>query len=130
MFVEDLKNNYKEMKKFGINSSDAQFFLPPYEWYNQTISNWTNELGLELINFTPGTYSNADYTTPDMANYISSDSIVTRILSYESHSSNGLNGFLLLSHIGTDQKRRDKFYNKLDGLILELKKRGYLFKQL
>ncbi|HAP37039.1 MAG TPA: cellulase [Bacteroidetes bacterium] len=130
VFTEDLKNNYKEMKKFGIISSVAQFFLPPYEWYNQTISNWTNELGLELVNFTPGTSSNADYTTPDMANYVSSDSIVTRILRYESNSSNGLNGFLLLSHIGTSEKRTDKFYKKLDGLIAELKKRGYRFSRL
>ncbi len=130
MFTEDIKNNYKEMKKFGIISSDAQFFLPPYEWYNQTISNWTNELGLELINFSSGTTSNADYTTPDMANYISSDSIAARIFRYESNSSNGLNGFLLLSHIGTSGKRTDKFYHKLDGLITELKKRGYSFKRL
>lgn len=129
-FAEDLKQNYKEMQKFGINTSDARFFLPPYEWYNQTISDWTNELGLELVNFTPGISSNADYTTPDMSNYISSDSIVSRILRYESTFSNGLNGFLLLSHIGTSEKRTDKFYMKLDGLITELKKRGYSFRRL
>ncbi len=35
-------------------------------WYNAQISAWTAERGLTLVNFTPGTRSNADYTTPDM----------------------------------------------------------------
>ncbi|MEW5797377.1 MAG: glycoside hydrolase family 9 protein [Bacteroidota bacterium] len=129
-FIIDLRKNYIEMAKFGISSSEAKYFLPPFEWYNRTISNWTNEYGLTLINFTPGTSSNADYTTPSMPNYISSDSIAGRILRYESVERNGLNGFLLLSHIGTDKQREDKFYEKLDGLISELKRRGYSFKRL
>lgn len=37
---------------------------------------------------------------------------------------NNLNGFLLLTHIGTDPERADKFYNQLDSLINELKRRG------
>ncbi len=129
-FVNDLKNNYRELKNYGITPSAAQFFLPPYEWYNQSISDWTSEFGLQLVNFTAGTSSNADYTTPDMPNYLPSDSIVTRILRYEKVSSTGLNGFLLLSHIGTSEKRTDKFYLRLDGLITELKRRGYSFERL
>jgi hypothetical protein len=85
---------------------------------------------LKLINFTPGTSSNADYTTPELKNYLGSDSIVSRILRYESSHDRGLNGFILLSHIGTSPLRTDKFYDKLDGLIAELKKRGYRFQKL
>lgn len=129
-FMNDVIDNYTEMEKFGIAKHDAPYFMPPYEWYNKTISQWTEELGLHIINFTPGTSSNADYTTPDMPNYISSDSIVQRILRYESVNTKGLSGFLLLSHIGTDEKRIDKLYYKLDSLISELKRRGYLFKRL
>ena len=58
-------------------------------------------------------------------NYRSSADIYNSILKYESE--NNLNGFLLLSHIGTDPKRTDKFYDRLDNLIKELKKRGYEF---
>lgn len=130
IFVQDLKNNYKEMAKFGILPSDARYFLPPYEWYNQSISDWTNELGLSLINFTSGTSSNADYTTPDMSNYVSSDSIISRIVRYEASQHKGLNGFIFLSHIGTDSRRTDKFYDKLDGVLSMLKKKGYSFKSL
>lgn len=66
LFTQDLLANYKEMERFGIDKSAAPYFMPPYEWYNQQISDWTAELGLTLINFSPGTRSNADYTTPDM----------------------------------------------------------------
>ncbi|PID56318.1 MAG: cellulase [Ignavibacteriae bacterium] len=128
-FILDLKNNYKEMKKFGLTEGDANYFLPPYEWYNAEIAKWTKELGLQLINYSPGTKSVTDYTTPDMGNrYIASDKILRSILNYEEKSSNGLNGFYLLLHVGTDQKRTDKFYYKLNYLISEIKKRGYKFK--
>ena len=127
-FIADLKNNYKEMSRFGISRDDAHLFLPPFEWYNYEIANWTNELGLTLINFTPGTSSNADYTTPNMGErYVSSDKIYNSILEYERTMSNGLNGFFLLFHVGTDPARTDKFYYKLDDLIIDLKRRGYRF---
>lgn len=127
-FIDDLKNNYQEMAKFGISKKDAPLFMPPYEWYNETISQWTNELGLTLINFTPGTRSNADYTTPDMGErYVNSETIFHNILSYEKKSETGLNGHILLLHIGTHPDRTDKFYYKLEALISELQKRGYRF---
>jgi peptidoglycan/xylan/chitin deacetylase (PgdA/CDA1 family) len=101
--------------------------LPPYEWYNDTIAAWTKELGLQLINFTPGTRSTADYTTPEMKNYQSSEAIYNSIINYEQSKPSGLNGFLLLLHIGTDPKRTDKFYKCLPELIKYLKARGYQF---
>lgn len=129
-FLMDLKNNYLEMEKFGIEKEDARFFIPPYEWYNETIAEWCTEAGVELINFTPGTSSNADYTTPDMGNrYLSSEAIFNRIMEYEKKDPNGLNGFILLIHIGTHPSRTDKFYNKLDELIIGLKEKGYLFRR-
>jgi len=127
-FLIDIRANYEAMKKFGLARQSARYYLPPYEWYNQAVSEWCNELGLTLVNFTPGTSSNADYTTPDMANYLSSDSIYQRILRYESTHANGLNGFILLTHVGTSPMRTDRFYRKLEGLVAVLKKRGYRFR--
>jgi len=129
-FKEDLLNNYKEMEKFGISFNDAKYFLPPYEWYNDTISKWSSELGLTIINFTPGTISHADYTTPDMSNYKSSEEIHKNILNYEKNSTNGMNGFILLIHFGTHPDRKDKYYFYLQDLITELKRRGYSFKRI
>ncbi len=124
-FISDLRNNYLEMAKHNIKKAEAPFFLPPYEWYNATISAWCKELGVQVISFTPGTYSNADYTTPGMKNYRSSKEIYRLIMKKEKEQ--GLNGNILFFHIGTDNSRTDKFYPQLDKLFKELKKKGYSF---
>lgn len=123
-FQDDLNANYAAMKRYGILNGDAPFFLPPYEWYNREISKWTQSMGLQLINFSSGTRSNADYTTPAMgSSYRSTNEIYNSIVKYEDEKS--LNGFILLLHIGTDPARTDKFYNRLDELISHLKNKGY-----
>lgn len=125
-FTTDLKANYQAMSNFGITQKDAPYFLPPYEWYNQQIADWTNDMGLQLVNFTSGTRSNADYTYPEMGkSYRSTEEIYQSIIDQDKNKPNGLNGFMLLLHIGTDPKRTDKFYNKLPELIQYLKKSGY-----
>jgi len=127
-FVRDLSAVYDKMDKWGIRKKDARYFLPPYEWHNDSIAKWAAEFGLQLVNFTPGTGSNADYTTPDMgAKYKSSAQIMERILQYENRHQSGLNGFLLLTHFGTDPRRTDKFYDHLGALIDRLKQKGYDF---
>ncbi len=124
-FENDLENNYKEMKSFGIKKGDAHYFLPPYEWYNDSIAVWTKEMGLKLINYTPGTLSNADYTTTADKNYRSSKTIYNSIIDHHQKYPNGLNGFILLMHAGAGPGRTDKFYKKLPSLIDLLKKEHY-----
>jgi endoglucanase len=127
-FTDDLQNSYQELKKWDINKNKAHYFLPPYEWYNDSIAMWTRQMDLQLVNFSPGTRSNADYTYPAMGNkYVRSDTIMNSILQYEQESTNGLDGFILLLHIGTDPGRADKFYYHLPALIKALKNRGYQF---
>lgn len=130
-FIADLAANYREMQKFGIAKTEARFFMPPYEWYNAIISNWTQAWGLQLVNYTPGTRSPADYTYPEMqARYVPSAKIYQSILTYETSQAKGLNGFILLSHIGTDPRRTDKFHFWLEKLLLALRDKGYHFKRI
>lgn len=127
-FLVDINNCYYEMSKFGISKKDAPYFLPPFEWYNKEISDWTKEAGLIPVNYSPGTRSNQDYTLPSMGkDYTGSDTIYDSIINYERENKDGLNGFILLTHIGTEPERKDKFYFKLDKLITELQKKGYIF---
>lgn len=130
LFKKDLLMNYMEMKKFGINFKSASYFLPPYEWYNDSIANWTKETGLQLINFTPGTLSNADYTWPELKNYRSSKTIYESIMKVANKKGAGLNGFILLIHPGTDPRRKDKFYKYLPQVIKTLLLKGYTFKRI
>jgi endoglucanase len=129
-FNFDLADNYTAMAQHGIDIKKATYFLPPYEWYNDTIAAWTKDLQLQLINFTPGTRSHADYTTPLDKNYRSSEEIYKSIIDYENTKPWGLNGFILLMHIGTDPKRTDKFYHRLSELIKHLKAKGYQFQRV
>ena len=106
---------------------DAPVYIPPYEYYNKEIAAWAKNMGIQLINYTPGTMSNADYTTPDMGQkYRSSKFIYDKIMEIEKKE--GLNGHLMLIHFGTDDRRTDKFYNGyLDKMIKTLKRKGYTF---
>ncbi|MBP9077284.1 MAG: cellulase, partial [Haliscomenobacter sp.] len=119
-----------ELEKLGIAKEAAPYFIPPFEWYNRTVAQWSAGAGVKLINFTPGTGTNADYTWPELASYRSSTDILQRVLDVEKKQDTGLNGAYLLLHIGTDARRKDKFYPYLGPLIRELKARGYTFGQL
>lgn len=129
-FADDLEKNYAEIKKLGIAKKAARLFIPPYEWYNDTIAAWTKEMGLQLINFTPGTRTPADYTWPGMAGYRGSEEIYQSVIDREALSPSGLNGFILLVHTGTDPRRTDKFYHYLPRLVSELKAKGYQFQKV
>ncbi|MEC3881499.1 polysaccharide deacetylase family protein [Parapedobacter sp. 10938] len=127
-FESDLNDSYDAMAAFGIDKKQARYFLPPYEWYNDIIAAWTRNMGLQLVNFTPGTRSTADYTYPEMGKrYVDNQAVMKSILAYEQKDENGLNGFILLSHIGTDPRRQEKFYQELPRLVRVLKSKGYQF---
>ena len=119
--AEDPKDPSTPSKHF------TKFFLPPYEWYNDSIAAWCKEAVIQLINYTPGTLSHADYTTLKDKNYRNSETIYNSIINYEKSKPAGLNGFILLMHIGAGSDRKDKFYAHLPELIKYLKLKGYQF---
>lgn len=125
-FETDLQNSISELNKLGIKKGD--WYLPPYEWYNEDIVKWSNEKGLRVINFTPGVGTNADYTTPYMKNYRTSAQILQKLFDVERQK--GLAGNIVLIHLGTDEKRTDKLYYKLDEIIEKLSRSGYKFSRL
>ncbi len=118
----DILHNLQALENLGIR---PKYFMPPYEWYNQKVVDIANELNQITVNFSPGTLSNADYTTPEMPNYISNTDILKSIFEYE--ESFGMNGFHLLIHPGTSPLRKDKLYFHLDEIITQLKEKGYRF---
>lgn len=124
-FTSDLINNYLQLRHF--NDKRDRYFLPPYEWYNDSIAVWARQLGFQLISFTPGTLSHTDYTTFRDSNYRSSEAIYNSVINYEKSTPGGLNGFLLLMHVGAGPEREDKFYFHLPALIRYLKKKDYQF---
>ena len=63
-FRSDLEVNRQKIVRFGVKPADLCYFLPPYEHCNRDIATWTGELGMMLINYTPGPRSNADGYNP------------------------------------------------------------------
>jgi endoglucanase len=125
-FLSDLENNFKVLESLGIVKKEASVFLPPYEWYNDTIASWTNKYGLRMVNISSGAGTNQDWTFPENGKlYISSDSLMKNFLTYERRK--GLNGYILLIHPGTDPRRKDKFYLRLDSILNYLGNKNYTF---
>lgn len=128
-FLLDLKENYAALKKAGVEKQQAPFFNPPFELYNDSISKWCKEVGIYVLRSTPGTYSNLDYTFPEMReNYYSTKEIIDRIMRVE--ASQGLNGYILQFNFGTNPGRKDKLYNVLSTMLGNLQKKGYEFVDL
>ena len=130
--LTDLFRNEDAMLSAGIKDEDiGKLFIPPYEWWNEKVASWLDTANIKLFCFTPGTTSNADYTFPEMGkSYRSSEAIIQSIKKMNDTRPQKLNGVILLVHAGTDPRRTDKLYNRLDELISYLKKEGYQFKRV
>jgi peptidoglycan/xylan/chitin deacetylase (PgdA/CDA1 family) len=126
-FARDLEGNIREIERFGVARSQVRYWVPAYEWYNAEVASWSAALGLALVNFTPGTRSNADYTGERDPNFVTSRAILDSILEREARGPDGLNGFLLLLHIGAGPDRQDKMHARLGELLDALAARGYRF---
>ncbi len=129
-FSNDLDANMQAIHALGIKDYAQHYFIPPYEWYNDTIAAWAAAKNIQLFNFTPGTGSNADYTYPGMKSYKPSDELMIRLKQAEQQMPHHLNGVILLLHAGTDPRRTDKFYDHLPALISYLRQQGYSFKRI
>ncbi len=125
-FKDDLQNNIVELRKIGaLSKGRPVFFIPPYEHYNRDQVEWSRSLSVTLINFTPGSGSNRDYAREGDPHFASSQKIFDDILAFERKDPHGLNGFVLLLHLGSG--RKDPFHSRLSALSDELTKRGYQF---
>ena len=127
-FDKDLDSNMKILKNFGVDPAKAPFFIPPYEHFTQEISDWTEARGMVLFNFSPGTRTNADYMEDTHPKYISSEDMVKGVMAKEEKDPSGLNGFMMLIHIGAGPARtKDHLYKHMGAMIDELRRRGYGF---
>jgi endoglucanase len=130
-FITDMQGNLAVMQQLGIDTGKVNCYIPPYEWWNDSIARWSADMQLQIICFTPGTGTNADYTYPEMGKrYKSNETILLWLRQFEQQRIGKLNGAVLLIHAGTDPRRRDKLYLHLDQLINYLKQKGYRFKKV
>jgi endoglucanase len=126
-FTADLQANLAKIVRFGVARSRITHWVPPYEWYNREIVEWGSALGMALVNLTPGTRAAADYTGEVDPRFVSSLAILASVLDREKKDPHGLNGALLLMHVGAGPGRADKLHDHLAELLDALAARGYAF---
>lgn len=125
-FDADLRKNLADLRELGALPRGAPtYFIPPYEWFNSEQVEWAQSLGVHLANFTQGTGSNRDYARENDRAFVPSQKILDDILIYEQANPEGLNGFLLLLHLGSG--RQDPFHPHLGELCDRLAAWGYRF---
>lgn len=123
----DLQSNHWKLEQFETNQYPGRYFIPPFEHYNRQIVDWAKRMNFALINYTPGTRSNADYTGEADTNFVSSQAIFDSIVQREREDPHGLNGFILLFHLGSGPARADKFHSRFGELLDTLAAKGYQF---
>ncbi len=126
--ILDLNNNYKKMQALGIRI-DKKLLIPPFEWWNDSVANWVSDEGVQLVSFTPGIPTNADYTYPEMGKAYKSSEVILQKL-FEKEASGELNGAIILVHVGTDARRKDKLFVRLAELIKKLRSEEYSFERV
>lgn len=126
--LDDIIANARELEKFGVTKEMSRWFLPPYEYYNDETVRLTESLGYRVLNYTPGTATPADYTTPSMPSYKTSQQLIDKLYAFE--KANGLGGAIILIHPGVNEERIDRLYDRLGEIIQDLKDKGYSFKSL
>ncbi len=125
-FERDLRINMDALRTLGaLRGPGPVYFIPPYEWFNEQQVRWAADMGVALFNFTPGTGSNRDWAPEGDRGFVPSETIVSDILAFEAREPDGLNGFLLLLHLGS--QRADKMHPHIGPLLDELLARGYRF---
>jgi peptidoglycan/xylan/chitin deacetylase (PgdA/CDA1 family) len=125
-FRADLQQNLAELRALdALPPGQPVFFVPPYEWFNDEHVAWAAAMGVRMFNFTPGSGSNRDYIPEGERGFVPAARIRDDILAFADREPDGLDGFLLLLHLGAD--RADAMHDELGALLDALRARGYRF---
>lgn len=121
--VADMEANCRLLRNFVGHDAEFRFIVPPYEWCNLSHSEAYRNASYIPVTPFPGILTYRDYTTPDMPDYYSSDTLRSNFL-YHLANTNLDGGFVIL-HLGTQNSRTDKFYHHLPEMLDSLRSRGY-----
>jgi len=126
-FANDFTGCLNRVREIGDSSQLPGYFLPPDERYNLEIAEWASHYFYVTIGYTPGTRSIADCTGEADPGFVSSQAIFDSIVAKEQQDPHGLNGCLLLFHLGSGPARADKFHARFGELLDYLAGKGYQF---
>jgi len=110
----------------------VRLWRPPFGEHNREIRSWAAELGYRTVGWTVESQNGENFDTrdwvadPESENYLSAEEIRDMILKAADAVPNGLNGAIILMHLGS-HRSSDFPHRKLPEIIEKLRKRGYRF---
>jgi peptidoglycan-N-acetylglucosamine deacetylase len=122
--LHEVENKYRVI----TGKEMTKFWRAPYGDVSQEVITWAAEAGYRHIGWTRTKSKNLDtmdwVVDPKNNLYKSAEQIAAKILTAEKDDPNGLNGAVVLMHLGTERKT-DQPHKKLAEIFEELSRRGY-----
>jgi peptidoglycan/xylan/chitin deacetylase (PgdA/CDA1 family) len=101
------------------------YWRAPFGEYNQQILLWAAEVGYLHIRWT-GSFDTHDWVTDESSQiYRTPDEVFNKILQAEQERPNGLNGVIMLMHLGS-QRNEDHMFTILPKLVRTIRNKGYM----
>jgi peptidoglycan/xylan/chitin deacetylase (PgdA/CDA1 family) len=129
----DFLRQLSEVEKRFENLAGARMsrlWRAPYGEINDNVVHWAASMGYRHVGWTRGNHRNLDsldwVADPKMSLYRSAEQVARNIFEFEKSDPNGLNGAVILMHLGTE-RRSDFPHKKLPELLDALKSKGYAF---
>ncbi len=109
--------------------SMSKLWRAPYGEINQEIIDWASSMGYTHVGWTRSGKLSLDtldwVADPKSSLYRTPDEIMNRILAFEKADHNGLNGGIVLMHLGSERPTNEMPHRKLSQLFDQLFKKGY-----
>jgi peptidoglycan/xylan/chitin deacetylase (PgdA/CDA1 family) len=131
MFVHDQLNRTAELFEQVTGQKMSPFWRAPFGEHNAEIRQWAAELGYRHIGWTKGRSWRQSMDTLDWiadtssAAYHTSEEIFANLMNMSETEAYGMNGGIILMHLGSHRQDGDHFYNMLPRLISGLREKNY-----
>jgi peptidoglycan/xylan/chitin deacetylase (PgdA/CDA1 family) len=130
-FVHDELNRTARLFEEVTRAKMAAFWRAPFGEHNAEIRQWAAELGYRHIGWTRGRSWQESMDTLDWVSdtssvaYHTSEEILANLMTMTENENHGINGGIILMHLGSHRQEGDHVYKTLPRLISGLRDKNY-----
>lgn len=130
-FLQDQLNRTAQLFEEVTGTKMAPFWRAPYGEHNAEIRQWAAELGYRHVGWTRGRSWQESMDTMDWVAdttsgaYHTAEEILAHLMAMAENEANGVNGGIILTHLGSHRQEGDHFYTVLPRLITGLREKNY-----
>lgn len=130
-FLQEQLSRTAQLFEEVTGAKMAPYWRAPYGEHNTEIRQWAAELGYRHVGWTKGRNWQESMDTMDWVAdttsqaYHSAEEILAHLLNMAEEKASGLNGGIILTHLGSHRQDGDHFYTVLPRLISGLREKNY-----